>query len=401
MTQMSSRNRFIFYLFRRFNPVPLRNPATDYSLSRCINVFRLALSNLLQRKMRSAISVLALAVGISLFIVLWGLVNGVLHEFAERIRGIGADITVVRTGSNPLLFGSGVLPYKLGSQLEQIEGVKTVSPVLIWKATIGNAPYNIFGIEPEKFSDLGGELVFLSGRTIESPDEMFIDSRIAGLESLAVGDSLELLGRQFRIAGIVQPGVGTRIFMPYETLAALTSQQDRVSLFFVSALSPEMVEDVSSAILSEIKGVETQFMSNIAASMGNYIQALNQFIRAINYTALVISALVILLSMYTTVVERTREIGILKSLGASRGYILSTIMAEAVLLSVLGSVAGILIALGSRNAIEWKFQLITVEISSTLLINSVILGVLVGSVGALYPAMWASRQDPIRALGYE
>jgi putative ABC transport system permease protein len=364
-------------------------------------MFRLAISNLFQRKMRSAISVLALAVGISLFIILWGLVNGVLNEFTERIRGIGADITVIRTGSNPLLFGSGVLPYKLGEQLSTIDGVKTVSPVLIWKATIGSAPYNIFGIEPQKFSDLGGQLVFIDGRMLQGPDEMFIDSRIAALESLSVGDSLELLGRQFKIVGVVQPGVGTRIFLPYQTLAELTSQPDRVSLFFVTARSPEMVEKISAQITRDIKGVETQFMSNIAASMGKYIEALNQFIRAINYTALVISALVILLSMYTTVVERTREIGILKSLGASRGYILSTIMAEALVLSLLGSLAGISLAVLSRNAIEWKFQLITVEISSGLLINSVVLGVLVGALGALYPAFWASRQDPIKALVYE
>ncbi|HLA39548.1 MAG TPA: ABC transporter permease, partial [Candidatus Glassbacteria bacterium] len=271
-------------------------------------MFRLALSNLKQRKMRSAISILALSVGICLFVILWGLVNGVLNEFTERIRGIGADITVIRTGSNPLLFGTGVLPYKMGDELRRIEGVRTVSPVLIWKTQIGDAPYNVFGIEPEEFKDLGGELIFLAGRSIQTPDEMFIDSRIAESEGLHVGDSLTL-GRTFQIVGIVRPGVGTRVFMHYQAMSELTSQQGRVSLFFVSAQSPELVEQVAAKINQQFQGVETQFMSNIASSMGNYLKALNQFIRAINYTALVISALVILLSMYTTVVERTREIG--------------------------------------------------------------------------------------------
>jgi len=364
-------------------------------------VFRLALSNLTHRKMRSAISILALSVGICLFMVLWGLVHGVLNEFTERIRGIGADITVIRSGSNPLLFGSGVLPFKLGEELRQIPDVRTVSPVLIWKATIGQAPYNIFGIEPRQFQDLGGELVFLSGRNIEAPDEMFIDSRIAALEGLKAGDTLSVLGSDFRICGIVRPGVGTRIFMHYKTLSELTSQPDRVSLFFVSAVSPEVVDKLAGEIATRFKGVETQFMANIASSMGNYLKALNEFIRAINYTALIISALVILLSMYTTVVERTREIGILKSLGASRSFILVAIMTEAFLLSILGSLLGILFALGSSAAIEWKFKLLTVEISSGLIINSIFLGFAVGALGALYPAFWASRQDPLQALVYE
>ncbi len=364
-------------------------------------MLRLALSNLRQRKMRSAISILALSVGICLFMILWGLVNGVLNEFTERIRGIGADITVIRSGSNPLLFGSGVLPYKLGEELRTIDGIRTVSPVLIWKTTIGQAPYNIFGIEPENFKDLGGELVFLEGRTIEAPDEMFIDSRIAQLEKISLGQSLELLGQQFRVVGIVRPGVGTRIFMHYERLSELTSQQGRVSLYFVSATGPERVDGVAAQVAARFKGVETQFMSNIASSMGSYLNALNQFIRAINYTALVISALVILLSMYTTVVERTREIGILKSLGASRGFILSAIMTEALLLALAGSLCGILLATASRAVIMWKFQLLTVEFSRGLVLSSLVLGFLVGGVGALYPAWWASRRDPIEALVYE
>jgi len=364
-------------------------------------MFRLALSNLTHRKMRSAISVMALSVGICLFVILWGLVNGVLNEFTERIRGIGADITVIRTGSNPLLFGSGVLPYKLGESLRQVPGVRTASPVLIWKTSIGKAPYNIFGIEPEEFKDLGGELIFLAGRSIEAPDEIFIDSRIAQLEGLSVGDTLHILGEKFKIVGIVRPGVGTRVFLHYDKLSEITGQKDRVSLFFVSAESPERVSEVASQIADKFKGVETQFMSNIASSMGSYLKALNQFIRAINYTALVISALVILLSMYTTVVERTREIGILKSLGASKGYILSTIMTEAFLLSLLGSICGIGLALASRAAIEWNFKLLTVDISVELAINSILLGFVVGGLGALYPALWAARQDPIKALVYE
>ena len=363
-------------------------------------MFGLALSNLSQRKMRSAISILALSVGICLFMVLWGLVNGVLNEFTERIRGIGADITVVRSGSNPLLFGSGVLPYKLGEQLREIDGVQTVSPVLIWKTQIGGAPYNVFGIEPDNFQDLGGELVFDAGRPLEGPDEMFIDSRIAAQEGLSVGDSL-VLGQAFKIVGIVRPGVGTRVFMHYEKMAELTSQPGRVSLFFVRAETPEAVDNVSKQIMDNIKGVETQFMSNIAASMGKYLNSLNQFIGAINYTTLIISALVILLSMYTTVVERTREIGILKSLGASRAYILTAIMTEAFILSVLGAVMGITLAALSSAIIEWKFQLLTVELTAGLAIRSMALGIVVGAVGALYPALWAARQDPLNALVYD
>ncbi len=364
-------------------------------------MIRLALSNLSQRKMRSAISIIALSVGICLFMVLWGLVDGVLNEFTERIRGIGADITVVRTDSNPLLFGSGVLPYKMAVDLRLVDGVQTVSPVLIWKTQIGGAPYNVFGIEPDNFQDLGGELIFIDGRSLEALEELFIDSRIASEEGLSVGDSLVVLGFAFKIVGIVRPGVGTRVFMHLDKMAQLTSQVGRVSLFFVRADSPDEVDKVSDSILGQFEGVDTQFMSNIAASMGKYLKSLNQFIGAINYTTLIISALVILLSMYTTVVERTREIGILKSLGASRAYILTAIMAEAFVLSLFGAILGITLAMCSSAIIEWKFQLLTVELTTNLALRSLALGLTVGSVGALYPALWASRQDPLEALVYD
>ena len=148
MTCRCCAGTLFFSAMERFEPV---SAIKVFIIATGVNsgyfMFGLALSNLSQRKMRSAISILALSVGICLFMVLWGLVNGVLNEFTERIRGIGADITVVRSGSNPLLFGSGVLPYKLGEQLREIDGVQTVSPVLIWKTQIGGAPYNVFGIE--------------------------------------------------------------------------------------------------------------------------------------------------------------------------------------------------------------------------------------------------------------
>ena len=116
--------------------------------------------------------------------------------------------------------------------------------------------------------------------------------------------------------------------------------------------------------------------------------------------AAVISALVILLTMYTTVTERTRQIGIMKSLGMSNGAIAWTITKEALLLSFLGIVGGVVLTVALRFVLT-KFTTLTVEISPTVLGIVFVVGLIGGAIGALYPALRAARLDAVEALSYE
>jgi putative ABC transport system permease protein len=116
--------------------------------------------------------------------------------------------------------------------------------------------------------------------------------------------------------------------------------------------------------------------------------------------AAVISTLVILLAMYTTIIERTREIGILKSLGASKAFILMVIEKEAALISVLGVSLGFAVSVAGKYWIESSTRL-KIDIGFEWLLISAVIGLLGGVVGALYPAFRAANLDPIEALSYE
>jgi putative ABC transport system permease protein len=114
----------------------------------------------------------------------------------------------------------------------------------------------------------------------------------------------------------------------------------------------------------------------------------------------VISTLVILLAMYTTIIERTREIGVLKSLGASRTFIVGSIVKEALLISGVGVVAGTLLALAGKAGIEAATSL-RVDIEPRWVAIAAAIGLVGGALGALYPALRAAYQDPVKALSYE
>jgi putative ABC transport system permease protein len=118
------------------------------------------------------------------------------------------------------------------------------------------------------------------------------------------------------------------------------------------------------------------------------------------WLAVVISTLVILLAMHTTITERTREIGILKSLGASKSFIVASIEKEALVISALGVGLGFVASFVAKYVIEGNTQL-KIDLQPKWLLISALIGLLAGVLGALYPAFSAASMDPIEALSYE
>jgi putative ABC transport system permease protein len=130
------------------------------------------------------------------------------------------------------------------------------------------------------------------------------------------------------------------------------------------------------------------------------VPALDVFIDVVVGVAAVISMLVILLAMYTTVTERTRQIGVLKSLGMSNARVAWVIEQEALFVSVLGVVCGVVLTLAARFVVMRTTSL-TVDIEPKWILVSLVIGLLGGTLGALYPALRAAKQDPVEALSYE
>ena len=131
------------------------------------------------------------------------------------------------------------------------------------------------------------------------------------------------------------------------------------------------------------------------------LPGLDAFVDSMIALAVVVGFLVIFLSLYTTILERTREIGILKSLGASSLDIAKLVLREALLLSGAGVLIGVGFSFGARFLLKEMFPTLTILISIGWLAKATVLAVAGGTLGALYPAWLASRQDAVVALAYE
>ncbi len=364
----------------------------------------IVLANLRQRKTRSLVCVIAVGIGIALLLVLTGLCRGMIRESSQRMKNTGANIIVQPRGASGLLAfrGSG-LPVKYGRELKKVAGVEAVCPVLTWTTTIEKVIYVIYGTDLKTYEAVGGKLRLVEGHSWKRPHELLIDTRIAKANGYRAGDQIKLLGDNFTVAGIFKSGIGARVYLPLETLQKALHLDDTCTLFFIKAKSGESAD--IKAILSEI---ETRFPALKASSLENYEQVivgeltgLNEFLALIIATALVISFLVILLTMYTTIVERTREIGILRSIGATKGYIVRLIVKESVLLCAMGILVGLLITVLVRSWLSVSHPLLTLELTVGGVLIAILLGIGGGLLGALYPGFKAARIDPVEALMYE
>ncbi|MEJ7615674.1 MAG: FtsX-like permease family protein [Pyrinomonadaceae bacterium] len=176
--------------------------------------------------------------------------------------------------------------------------------------------------------------------------------------------------------------------------------EEHCSSVLVACHDPARQEEIAARIRQVFPDDQILFTRDLPELYASSLPALNIFINVVVSIAAVISMLVILLAMYTSVMERTRQIGILKSLGMSNTTIAWMIQQEAMLVSVLGIILGVLLTLAVRFVIMRTTSL-TIEIEPQWIAISLAIGLIGGTIGALYPALRAARQDAVKALNYE
>jgi putative ABC transport system permease protein len=360
------------------------------------------IANVLHRPVRTVVSVLAVAIEVGMVMLVVGLTHGLVHEEARRVQGVGADI-LVQPPSSSFLFGlsSAPMPLKAGDRLAQIPHVLAVAPTLFVFNSVGGLNL-IYGINMESFNRVSGGFVYHDGGPLAGPWDILVDDWYAKANHVKAGQPLSLLSHNFHVAGIVEHGKGSRLFIPLETAEELQGVQDKASIFWVKCTDPANTPDVREAIhqlfpTHQILSIK-EYMSLMTS---NNLPGLDWFITVMIGVAVATGFLVIFLSMYTTITERTREIGILKSLGASKGYIIAIILREAGLLCVVGILAGFGVALIARKIILAKFATLSVELTMEWSVYAAVLALAGCQLGAFYPALRAAQLDPVDALAYE
>ncbi len=365
-------------------------------------IWQMIVRNVLHRPVRTIISVFAVGVEVALVIVIVGLTSGLLQETAKRIEGIGADIMLQPPSASVFLAFSGApMPIKLREKLAELKYVKYVAPVLLQFSSSGGVDV-IYGIAPPSFRDVSGGFVFLEGHDLQGPDDILVDDWAAKAKHATVDGKLRLLDHEFHVAGIVEHGKGARLFVPLPTLQELSGSRDKASIFFIKCSRPEHTSDVMDQMRRVFPRYEIRPLKDFLSLMtSSNLPGLDAFIDAMIALAVAIGFLVIFLSMYTTVIERTREIGVLKSLGASKGYIVKALLSETTLICAIGIVAGIAMSYAARAAFLAAFPTLSILITPEWILRAGLIAVFGGLLGASYPAWIASRKDPIEALAYD
>lgn len=360
----------------------------------------LVASNIRQRPLRSAISVLGVALGVTLVMLFTGLARGMSDDLQRRSSNLRAEIIFTRPGSIGLTFSSANLSTKYVERLQQIEGVESATPVIRYFYTSGALGVDqVEGVEWDAFAKMNN-LRLLEGHPPQAADEIVIDETKAK-RNHPVGSTLKVFGdKLYRVAGIYAPESGPRAKLSLAALQDALEAPGKCTYILVKLKNPSEQDVVAKRIDTALPGNKIQPTRDVFASIENSIPSLGIFLRLLVGLAAVVSALVIMLAMHTTITERTREIGILKAMGASRGYIVGAIEREALLISAMGLVVGFALAAGAGFFIHKSSSLIF-EFSWFWALTAALIGLLGGALGAFYPAIRAANLDPVSALAYE
>jgi len=366
---------------------------------------KMIVANLVHRPIRSLISIIAIALEVTLILVLVGICYGILNDNKTRTMGIGADAMVRSSNaSNILALSAAALPVKVGDILRKLPHVTQVAPVLLQSSTSGGALETIYGIDTQNYP-LGTPFHYISGGSFQGPYDIIVDDYFANSKpEKKVGDKVELLNHTFRICGIVEHGRGGRKFVPLSTLQDLIGAPNKASIFYIKLDDAKNYEALRNEVLAT-PGMEqyqvTSMQEWLSMVTPERLPGFSTAMKVIVAVGVCIGFIVIFQSMYAAVMERTREIGILKSLGASKTYIVNAILRETILIAVAGVIVGIIVSRITGLALHGHFQTLPVEFSGAWVLRATIIAIVGAIVGALYPAFKAAQKDPIDALAYE
>lgn len=355
----------------------------------------LAARNLLQDKTRLALSVTGVALAVMLILILTGFVSGINLQLSRYLDHAPGSVVLVQSGSQG---NSSVVPAKTVDAVRQVAGVASAVPVISQYAVLDLGQSKQFavvvGYDPTQG---GGPWALREGRLPGADDEAVLDAALADRHGVRVGDKFGLMGQTFNVVGL---SAGTTtwmlgyIFMWIDAAQQLFGTPNAVSLVLVRPSSGVTPEELRSR-LAGIPGTDALLKSDlIAITRRTYLSVLGPILDLIAGIASVVGTLVVGMVVYTATVERQREYGVLKAVGARNRTLYRVVGTQALAAALVGSIFGVGLALGVAHlimAIRPQF-LITIEPSAALLALAIGLGMAL--VAALIPARVLARLAP-------
>jgi putative ABC transport system permease protein len=361
---------------------------------------KLIFANLGHRPVRTLLSVLAIAVEVTMILTLVGVSHGTLDQSAQRARGVGADIWFRPPGSSAIGLSSAPMSDKIPALLMQEPHVKFAMGTMVQPLSGFDA---MTGLDLDDFQRLNGGFRYLKGGPLVDDNDVIVDEYYAQQKHLHLGDTLNLVNHDWKLVGIFESGKLSRICVKLRVLQAMTGNQGRLSQIFLKVDNPNNAQAAVDGLRVKYHGYQIYTMEEFTSMLSiSNVGMLKSFIGVVIGVAVIVGFIVVFMAMYTAVLERTREIGILKAVGGSSGLILNILFRETLLLALLGSVVGILLTYGTQWLMKHAMSVSLVQetvydwwpISTGIAVAGALLG-------AIVPGIKAVKQDVTEALSYE
>ena len=377
----------------------------------------IAIHNLLRRKARAAFLVAGLLIGVGTVVTLISLTQSLTGQTKASLQTYGANIVVSPKSKDVTLSYGGISAgdLSLGSQtldqsvLKSIDGIparssiSVVAPELVGAVKVGVRRVLLMGVRPADQFKLKHWWSVAPGRAPQKPREMVAGSAAAKVLGLTMGDYVSLGGKRFTVTGILEPTGSQDDQLLVTDLASaqqVLKMPGKLTLVEVSAQDAGApVQTISEQLSAALPQAKVATMQEAVKSREQAVSQYRAFSYAIVAVVVAIQALVVFVTMMSSVSQRTHEIGVFRALGFRRAHITRLILLEAVIAGLVAGVLGYLAGMGVTYVVL-PFVAGSAQVAWAPLLGIIAVGLalLIGVLAALYPALRAGSMDPTDAL---
>ncbi|RIK53710.1 MAG: hypothetical protein DCC59_06190 [Chloroflexi bacterium] len=362
-------------------------------------MIRLAFRNLFQNKARLVISVGGVSLALLLILALDAIFTGVERQNTAYIDNSGADIFVAQKDVRNMHMAFSSLPISVVDDVKAVDGVEEVTPILYLSnmIVVGEERTLAYVIGLPEDASMGAPWKMDSGKAIPESGEAIIDRRVAQKAGVEIGDTVEILAREFTVMGFSDET--TNIVNSIAFISASDFGEQRgagvVSYLLVRTQPNVEVEAVASRIEDEVDGVTALPRESFSSQEARVVKDMSTDVIAImNSIGFLIGSAVMALTVYTAVLSRRREFGVLKALGARNGHLYRVVLAQALMSVLLGFVVGLAFTLLIAAIVPRLGLSMTLEVSRASLVKVGIVSLVITALSAVLPIRQIAGLDP-------